>query len=94
MTLHRTGGHVLPLANFGSVTFAGASATNDAGTTGTITNGAWTYDAITLIQKGLTATPSSMLGTNGSGFTVNVATSTGGGGGGGHGGHGNPHGTR
>ena len=85
------GGHVLPLANFGSVSFSGASATDSNENSGTISDTAWNDDAITLVQKGLTATPGT-LASKGSAFTVVVSTS-GGGSGGGHGGHGNPHGS-
>ncbi|HET7408139.1 MAG TPA: hypothetical protein VFJ21_13530, partial [Mycobacteriales bacterium] len=86
------GGHVLPLADFGSVSFSGASATDSNENSGTISDTAWNDDAITLVQKGLTATPGT-LASKGSAFTVVVSTS-GGGSGGGHGGHGNPHGSR
>lgn len=41
-------GRVLPLANFGTVTFTGCSATVN-GHTGTISDGAWQNDAITMV---------------------------------------------
>jgi hypothetical protein len=62
-------GRVLPLANFGTTTFSGCSATI-AGHTGPINDGAWQYDAITMSAKNVVkATPSS-LSADGSGFSV------------------------
>jgi hypothetical protein len=61
---------VLPLANFGTASFTGAQATV-SGTTGTILNGAWANDPITMVASGGTvkAAPSS-LAPGGSAFTV------------------------
>jgi hypothetical protein len=62
---------VLPLANFGTVSFTGASAT--VGTAvGTISNAAWTSQGI---QLGRSATPSA-LSADGSGFSVAYAAPT------------------
>ncbi|MFT4034867.1 MAG: G1 family endopeptidase [Patulibacter sp.] len=43
---------VLPLADFGSITFANASATTKSGRKGTISDQAWTATAINLIETG------------------------------------------
>lgn len=59
---------VLPLANFGTVAFSGSSATAGA-TTGTISNAAWTSQAIAL---GRSATPSPLDAT-GDAFTIAYA---------------------
>jgi Peptidase A4 family len=80
-------GKVLPLANFGTVTFTGASATL-SGTTGTISS--WPYDPITMVDGKATATPSP-LSPDGSSFTVTYGSSSSGGNGNGNGNHGNPH---
>jgi hypothetical protein len=80
-------GRVLPLANFGTVTFTGASATLN-GKTGTISS--WPYDPITMVDGKATATPSS-LSANGSSFSVTYGSSSSGGNGNGNGNHGNPH---
>ncbi len=79
-------GKILPLANFGTVTFTGASATL-GNTTGTISSSSWVHDAITMVDGTATATPSS-LSTDGSSFSVAYSSSSTQGGGG-HGG--NPH---
>jgi hypothetical protein len=76
------GGQVLPLADFGSVTFTGATATDDSGNTGPINGTDWTDDAITLVSSTATATPGQLL-SGGTSFSVSVQTSEGGGGGGG-----------
>ena len=61
---------VLPLANFGTVSFTGAQATVN-GHTGTISDGAWANDPITMVTSGGTvkALPSSLT-SGGSAFTV------------------------
>jgi len=61
---------VLPLADFGTVQFSGASATLN-GTSGTISNKAWQNDPITMVTSSGTvkAQPSS-LSNGGSGFSV------------------------
>jgi hypothetical protein len=64
-------GKVLPLANFGTVTFTGASATL-SGTTGTISS--WPNDPITMVDGKATATPSP-LSPDGSSFSVTYSTS-------------------
>ncbi len=63
-------GGVLPLANFGTVTFTNAQATIN-GITGTISNGAWQNDAITMTtQSGTVKAQPSALSTDGSIFSV------------------------
>jgi hypothetical protein len=44
--------HVLPLANFGSVPFSGASATESNGHKGSISDSAWSLSAIELLGSG------------------------------------------
>lgn len=63
-------GGVLPLANFGTIAFNNAQATIN-GTTGSISNSAWQYDAITMANASGApkATPSS-LSSGGSSFNV------------------------
>lgn len=61
-------GHVLPLADFGTVSFSGASATG-AGTAGSIS--AFAYDPITMTTKsGQTKAAPGALSADGSSFTV------------------------
>ncbi len=74
------GGQVLPLADFGTVKFTGASASSDAGVTGPINASGWTYDAITLISSTRTATPGD-LSQDGSSFTITTSSGEGGSGG-------------
>ncbi len=81
-------GHVLPLANFGSVTFSGASATIN-GVTGPINKSTWQNTAINMVSKRTVIATTSSLTADGSGFTVQFTGSTSSGGGGHHGG---PHG--
>jgi hypothetical protein len=76
-------GRVLPLANFGTVVFTGASATINS-TTGTISS--WPYDPITMVDGKATATPSG-LSSGGSSFSVTYGSSSSQG----NGGHGNSH---
>jgi hypothetical protein len=78
-------GHVLPLANFGQVTFSGASATIN-GTTGPIDDAAWQNTAIDMVSKNkIIASTSALSDTGGtSSFTVTFTGSSGGGGTGGH----------
>jgi hypothetical protein len=58
--------HELPLTNFGTVSFSGASANGSA-----IDNGAWSFDPLTMVTSGggVKAAPSS-LDPAGSGFSV------------------------
>jgi Peptidase A4 family len=67
-----TGGHFWPLTNFGSVTFANASVTNDTPHTGDIDDGAWTADQINLVARrpNQTIATTSGLTNGGSSFTV------------------------
>ena len=61
---------VLPLANFGTMTFSGAQATIN-GHTGTISDASWQNDLITMVTSGGTvkAAPGSLTG-GGTGFSV------------------------
>jgi hypothetical protein len=70
-------GGVLPLANFGTVTFTNASATID-GTTGAINNSAWTPLAINMASnRGALEATTSVLNATGDGFSVTYDTSGG-----------------
>jgi hypothetical protein len=60
---------VLPLANFGTVTFSGCQATIN-GNTGPINYDSWQYDAITMSSSGTTKASPSALSTGGSSFSV------------------------
>ncbi|MCL4436228.1 MAG: G1 family endopeptidase [Thaumarchaeota archaeon] len=63
-------GGVLPLANFGTVNFQNAQVTIN-GITGTINNGTWQNDAITMTtQSGTVKAQPSALSTDGSSFSV------------------------
>ncbi len=65
------GCHVLPLANFGTVNFSNASATNSSGHTGPINDTAWSRDQITMVTSGgVTKAKPSSLGTGGASFSV------------------------
>lgn len=64
----------LPLASFGTVTFAGAATTAD-GATGTIANPAWTATPIQLVPRafGSASATAGPLSTDGSSFAVTTA---------------------
>lgn len=93
------GCRVLPLANFGTVDFTGASVTTLAAS-GPIDDRAWQNSSITMYDRNATATPSTLADTSGSGgtsaFSVSWSSASPGGPpqGGGHpgGGHGGPPG--
>jgi hypothetical protein len=73
-----SGNSVLPLANFGSVTFTNASATIN-GTTGAINNSAWasSVESINMVSnKGTTEDTTSALNSAGTGFTVTYGSGT------------------
>jgi hypothetical protein len=63
---------ILPLANFGSVTFRGAQATL-AGHTGPINDPSWGYTPITMVNRSSIASPSS-LSSGGTSFSVSWET--------------------
>jgi hypothetical protein len=72
-----TGCHTLPLADFGSASFAGATAMNTAGHTGTIADPGWSPTAMALSPDAWPAGPASEggatpgdLSASGDGFTV------------------------
>jgi hypothetical protein len=66
-----TGGHYWPLTNFGSITFSGASVTNDGDHTGNIADTTWNNDQITLVKRGRGSTVACTGAlTGGSSFTV------------------------
>ena len=69
-SLCRASCQIQPLADFGTVNFSGSFATGN-GHTGSISDGAWTNDSITMVTNGGTvkAQPSA-LGSNGSAFSV------------------------
>jgi len=74
--------HILPLADFRTVTFGFAQATSTTGQVGTITGSAWRWTRIRLIPAGQgaragAATPGS-LQRNGTAFTVNYSAVGGG----------------
>lgn len=73
-------GGVLPLADFGSVSFSGAQFTTSSGTTYAIDGyGPGTYDPITMIDSanGATATPSALKDSSGSSsFNVTYSSSS------------------
>ncbi len=71
------GGHILPLTNFGTISFSGASATLN-GSTGAIS--AFANDPMTMVDGTARATPSG-LASGGSAFSVTYSS----------GGHGNGH---
>jgi Peptidase A4 family len=60
---------VLPLTNFGTVTFTAAQATIN-GHTGTISDPAWQNDAITMVSSTYVKAVPSALSADGSGFSV------------------------
>ena len=63
-------GGVLPLANFGTATISGASATLN-GHTGAINDGAWQNDKIDMVNSsGAVKAATSGLGSGGSSFSV------------------------
>src|SRR5262249_48351858 len=67
-----SGGGVLPLANFGTVSFSGCSATVN-GVSGAIDNPAWQYDAITMASGStVKAQPSTLKDSNVHGTTVSA----------------------
>ncbi|MFA5860805.1 MAG: G1 family glutamic endopeptidase [Candidatus Thermoplasmatota archaeon] len=69
-------GGVLPLSNFGTVTFTGASATI-AGHTGTISDAAWQADRIDMVNgRGATKAQTSALDGTGIAFDVTWVSST------------------
>lgn len=69
------GGHILPLTDFGSVTFSHASATDDSSHAGPIDDPAWSNDSIQLVTRALLAMPA-ILSDSGkrSSFTVNITS--------------------
>jgi hypothetical protein len=66
---------VLPIANFGSVSFSGATTTLN-GRSGSIGDGAWQNGSVTMVNPGGTATPSGLSG-DGGGFSVSWSASRG-----------------
>ncbi len=60
---------VLPLTNFGTVNFSG-SFTTGAGHTGSISDGAWSHDAITMAKGATTKAVPSALSPDGTAFSV------------------------
>jgi hypothetical protein len=66
---------VLPLANFGSVTFSGASATLNGTTTGPINSASWQAYQINMASRGVTEDTTSALNASGNGFSVTYAQS-------------------
>jgi hypothetical protein len=65
-----SGGRVLPLANFGTVTFTSCSATIN-GKSGSISNKAWQNDAITMVARnGIIKAQPSTLDAKGRSFSV------------------------
>jgi hypothetical protein len=84
------GGRQASLANFGSITFTGASATISS-TAGPINDSAWQNEAIDMVSsRGRLLDTTSALNSGGTGFTVTYSGTSGGpfGGGGGSGGGG------
>jgi large repetitive protein len=65
---------VLPLANFGSVTFTDASATIN-GKTGSIGDSAWAAAAINMVSRSVTEATTSALDSTGSSFSVTYNSS-------------------
>ncbi len=64
-------GGILPLPNFGQITFKSASATSNAGHTGPINDRAWTAHRITMVNgNNQVKASTSKLNSMGNGFTV------------------------
>jgi hypothetical protein len=67
-----SGGRILPLTNFGTISFSGSSATGNAPPEGSISDSRWANDQIRMVQnKKTTKAQPSPLTNGGTEFSVN-----------------------